>query len=306
MPYYRQTTIRSNLERRARILDAVRIFFATHGFMEVETPIRIPAPAPETHIDAHASGDWFLHTSPELCMKRLLSAGYERIFQICHCFRQGERGGRHLPEMTLLEWYAADFDYLDLMDQCEALIGFVAERLGTGRLMGYQGQVVDLTPPWERLTVADAFRRFAKITVTEALARDRFDEIMGLEIEPRLGLQRPVFLFDYPAPCGALARLKSGDPSVAERFELYIAGMELCNAFSELTDAVEQRTRFAAENRLRKAGAKTVYPVAEPFLQALASMPPAAGNALGLDRLIMLFSNAATIDDVVAFIPEEL
>jgi lysyl-tRNA synthetase class 2 len=239
-------------------------------------------------------------------MKRLLAAGYEKIFQICRCFRKGERGGRHVPEMTLLEWYAAGLDYLDLMTQCEELIGFVAARTDIGRRLVYQGQTVDLTPPWDRLTVAEAFERFGGMAAQQALDRECFDEIMGLDIEPQLGVERPLFLYDYPARCGALARLKPADPSVAERFELYIAGMELCNAFSELTDPQEQRVRFDADNRARGAIGKTVYPIAEPFLQALESMLPTAGIALGLDRLVMLLTGAASIDEVVAFTPEEL
>jgi len=306
MLYSRQSAIRSNLERRARIIDTVRAFFSTAGFLEIETPLRIPAPAPEAHIDAQESGGWFLQPSPELCMKRLLASGYEKIFQICRCFRKGERGRRHVPEMTLLEWYAADFNYLDLMIQCEELIGFVADRMDIGRRLNYRGHTVDLTPPWDRLTVAEAFERFGGMTVQQAMDRDCFDEIMGIDIEPKLGFDRPLFLYDYPARCGALARLKSVDPSVAERFELYIAGMELCNAFTELTDPLEQRVRFETENRVREAKGKTAYPTPEPFLRDLEAMPPAAGNALGLDRLVMLFVNAASIDEVVAFVPEEL
>jgi lysyl-tRNA synthetase class 2 len=306
MRYCRQAAIRSNLERRGRIISNVRAFFRAGDFLEIETPVRIPAPAPEVHIDAQESGDWFLQTSPELCMKRLLASGYEKIFQICRCFRKGERGGRHLPEMTLLEWYAAGFDYRDLMCQCEELLCFLAGRMGLGRRLVYQGQTVDLTPPWDRLTVDDAFQRYGGMPARQALERNCFDEIMGLDIEPKLGFGRPLLLYDYPAACGALARLKPADPSVAERFELYIAGMELCNAFTELTDPLEQRVRFETENRIRGVNGKSVYPTAEPFLQALNTMPPAAGNALGLDRLVMLFTNAASIDEVVAFVPEEL
>jgi elongation factor P--(R)-beta-lysine ligase len=302
----RQAAIQSNLRGRARIIASVRAFFSAAGYLEVETPVRIPAPAPEVHIDAQEAGKWFLQTSPELCMKRLLASGYEKIFQICPCFRRGERGARHLPEMTLLEWYTAGADYLDMMRQCEELIAFVADRLDAGRRLTYQGHAVDLTPPWERLSVDEAFRRFAGLSADEALDRDCFDEKMGIDIEPRLGIERPVFLYDYPARCGALARLKPADPSLAERFELYIAGMELCNAFSELTDPGEQRARFLDENRIRRRSGRAVYPLAEPFLKALETMPAAAGNALGLDRLVMLFTDAATIDEVVAFVPEEL
>jgi len=306
MTIRRQTAIKANLHLRGRLLSAIRTFFAGEDFLEVETPLRIPAPAPEAHIDAQASGDWFLHTSPELCMKRLLASGYERIFQICRCFRKDERGGRHLPEMTLLEWYAAGWDYQDLMRQCERLIGFLAKALGIGGHLTYQGHVIDLSPPWQRLSVGEAFRCYTDMSAEQALAQDCFDEVMGIDIEPHLGLDSPVFLYDYPASCGALARLKPTDPTVAERFELYMAGLELCNAFSELTDSKEQRARFARENCNRESLGKPAYPIAEPFLAALETMPAAAGNALGLDRLAMLVADAGSIDDVVAFTPEEL
>lgn len=306
MNYNRQTAIRANLERRARMIDAIRAFFITNGFLEVETPARIPAPAPEAHIDAQTSGEWFLHTSPELCMKRLLASDYKKIFQICRCFRLGERGNRHLPEMTLLEWYEAGCDYLELMNQCEALLGYVADRLTLGRSLVYQGQSIDLTPPWERMSVSAAFERFGGMTVEDALMRDRFDDIMGFEIEPQLGAQRPLFLYDYPAACGALARRKPTNALLVERFELYIAGIELCNAFSELTDPVEQRARFDSENNSRAVAGKMAYPTAKPFLRSLSSMPSAAGNALGVDRLAMLLVDAVSIDDVVAFTPEAL
>ncbi len=306
MPTFRQAAIRGNLERRAAIIDHARAFFRLAGFLEVETPVRIPAPLPEAHIDAQPAGDWYLQPSPELTMKRLLAAGYPRIFQICRCFRQGERGGRHLPEMTLLEWYVAQADYRTLMDQCEQLLGFLIQHMLSDSRLLFQGQSIDLTPPWERLSVTDAFRQFGRMTVADALRQDCFDEVMGIDIEPRLGLDRPVFLVDYPAPCGSLARLKVSDPSLAERFELYIAGLELCNAFSELAEPVEQRVRFDAENRLRQDAGKTVYPTAEPFRHALAHLPPAAGIALGIDRLGRLLVDAASIDEVVAFTPEEL
>ena len=295
-----------HLPLRARLIGSVRRFFEADGYLEVETPCRIRAPAPELHIDAPPTGDWFLQTSPELCMKRLLAAGCERIFQICRCFRAGERGRRHLPELTLLEWYAAGRDYRDLMVDCERLVAAVARDLGRGQTLVYQGREVRLAPPWERLTVADAFERYASIPVDAALASDRFDEVMGLEIEPHLGFARPTLLCDYPPACAALARIRPDDPPVAERFELYVAGIELCNGFSELADPVEQRLRFAAENEARRRAGRTVYPPAEPFLADLARMPPAAGNALGLDRLVMLFADADCIDEVVAFTPESL
>jgi len=294
------------LRLRAAMTRAVRRFFLDQEFLEVETPIRIPAPAPESHIDPVATGDWFLQTSPELCMKMLLAAGYPKIFQICHCFRAGERGSRHLPEFTLLEWYRAGSDYRTLMDDCEALIAGVAADLGLGGAVTWQGRRIDLTPGWERLTVRAAFARYASVTVGEALRRGIFDEIMVSEIEPHLGRKRPVFLYEYPVSLGALARAKAEDPEVAERFELYIAGLELANAFSELIDAADQRRRFEEVSRDRRRGNCLLTPMPERFLAALSRMPPAAGIALGVDRLAMVLADQAGIDAVVAFPPEFL
>ncbi len=302
MPHPKQR----QLERRATIVSTVRRFFRDGGYLEVETPLRLPAPLPEAHIEFITAEEWVLQPSPEICMKRLLASGCERIFQLCKCFRKAERGRRHLPEMTLLEWYAAGGTYTDLMRDCEVLVQHIARELGLGRTLGYQGLAIDLALPWERLSVAEAFRRFTSVSVEEALAQDRFDEMMGLAIEPHLGRQRPTFLVDYPAAHASLARLKPGDPSVAERFELYIGGLELCNGFSELNDPHEQRRRFEAEQGRRRAAGKPVSPLPEVFLAALADLPACAGNALGLDRLVMLFCDAAAIDEVVAFVPEEL
>jgi lysyl-tRNA synthetase class 2 len=301
-----QTRLRKNLILRSRIIQTVRNFFIDRGYLEVETPSRIPAPAPEAHIDAQESGDWFLQTSPELCMKRLLAAGFTHIFQICKCFRMNERGHLHIPELTMLEWYLADATYLELMEECETLIRFVADSEGPERLIRFQGNKIDLSKPWERLRVSDAFARYAPLPLEQALSEDLFDEMIGLEIEPRLGLEKPVFLYDYPAIHGALARRKPGNPDIAERFELYIGGMELCNGFTELTDPEEQRKRFEEEIQFRKSAGKRIYPMPETFLTDLKFMPDAAGNALGLDRLVMMFADAARIDDVIAFTPEDL
>jgi len=302
----RQTRLGKNLILRARIIQTVRNFFIDRGYLEVETPSRIPAPAPEAHIDAQESGDWFLQTSPELCMKRLLASGFTHIFQICKCFRMNERGHLHIPELTMLEWYLADATYLELMEECEALIRFVANSSGPGSLIQFQGNNIDLSEPWERLRVSDAFVRYASLPIEQALSEDLFDEMIGLEIEPRLGLEKPVFLYDYPANHGALARRKPGSPDIVERFELYIGGMELCNGFTELTDPKEQRKRFEEEIQFRKSAGKRSYPMPETFLTDLQFMPDAAGNALGLDRLVMLFADAAKIDDVLTFTPENL
>ena len=297
---------RNALAARARIIREIRNFFIEGGYLEVETPLRIPAPAPESHIDAVPSTDWFLHTSPELCMKRLLAAGFERIFQICHCWREGERGRLHIPEFTMLEWYRVNAGYLDLMDECEVLIRSVAIILGHEDRLVYQDLEISLQIPWERISVAEAFTRYTPYTMTEALRLDLFDELMAGEIEPQLGKTGPIFIHDYPASRGALARLKPQDPSVSERFELYVGGVELANAFTELTDPAEQHSRFINEQENRVVLGKRVYPMPDIFLEELPHMPPAAGIALGLDRLVMILLNFSSIDEVIAFSPEEL
>lgn len=294
------------LEQRARIIRKIRQFFGERGYLEVETPHRIPAPAPESHVDAVPSGKWFLHTSPELCMKRMLAAGYEKIFQICRCWREGERGSQHIPEFTLLEWYRVRSDYLALMDECEALIQSLAVEIRLGESVTFRDHNVLLASPWERITVEEAFHRYAKISAKEALKQDLFDEVMVQEIEPRLGIEKPTFIYDYPAERRAMARLKKEDPAVAERFELYLGGLEIANAFSELIDAEEQRKIFQLEMETRRSLGKNIYPVPERFLTELEGMGPSAGIALGVDRLVMVLLNAKTIDEVVAFTPEEL
>jgi lysyl-tRNA synthetase class 2 len=292
---------RQNLEKRARILQQVRAFFVGRGLLEVETPQRIPANAPELHIDAVEAGGWVLQSSPELAMKRLLAAGCPDLFQLCRVWRGGERGGRHLPEFTLLEWYRRDADYTQLMADCEALL---AHLVPSGRL-AWQGTTIDLTPPWPRLCVAEAFSRHAPCGIAEALATGRFEETLTAEVEPRLG-PAPLFLVDYPAPLAALARLKPGDPTVAERCELYLGGLELANGFSELTDPVEQRARFMRDEAARRAAGKPPRPLPEPYLTELANLPPCSGMALGIDRLVMLLTDTAEIAEVVAFTPEQL
>jgi len=303
---HRQKTLLRNLKLRARIIQAIRRFFIENDYLEVETPYRIPAPAPEENIDAQPSGNWYLHTSPELSMKRLLAAGYPRIFQICKCFRQNERGSKHLPELTMLEWYTAGSTYHDVMDQCEELVRFVAQNIGHDPYISFQGSRISLRSPWPRITVAQTFNQFAALPMEVALKDNRFDELMVREIEPRLGLDKPVFIYDYPASRAALARLKPDDRTVAERFELYIGGLELCNGFSELTDPVEQKMRFEWEQERRRFSGKAPYPMPKKFLSALHDMPDAGGNAFGIDRLVMLFADTLNIDDVVAFTPEEL
>jgi lysyl-tRNA synthetase class 2 len=294
------------LKIRSRIIQTIRDFFIGRDYLEIDTPIRIPAPAPESHIDAIPTESWFLHTSPELCMKRLLAAGYPRIFQICKCFRNAERGNRHLPEFTMLEWYRSGIDYFELMRECEDLLVSISQNVFGADTIRFPGKEIQLSPPWERISVEEAFQRYTSVPMEKALKENTFNEIMAFEIEPNLGRLKPAFLYDYPVSLGALARKSRRDPTVAERFELYIDGVELVNAFSELTDPEEQRMRFSQEQRYREACGKTVYPDAEKFLSCLQDMPESAGAALGVDRLCMIFSNTDEIDQVVAFTMEEL
>jgi lysyl-tRNA synthetase class 2 len=298
--------IKKNLHLRAEILSAIRQFFNEAGYLEVETPYRIPAPAPEVHIDAQPSGNCFLHTSPELHMKQMLASGFPRIYQVCKCFRQKERGDKHLPEMTMLEWYQTESDYVDMMELTQNLICFIANALGHDDVIVYQGRRISFTKPWDRMTVRRAFDKYARTSMAAAIRKQRFDEIMACEIEPYLGKGKPLFLYDYPAVFGSLAKTSRVDASMAERFELYVAGIELCNAFTELTDPLEQRKRFEREIEIRRTMGKDVYPMPKKFLDALPHMPESAGNALGVDRLTMLFADTTRIDDVVAFTPEEL
>jgi len=291
---------------RARIVQCIREFFITRDYLEVETPQLITAPAPETHIDSISVHDRYLQTSPELCMKRLLAIGLPKIFQIARCFREGERGKLHLPEFSLLEWYRTGIDYHSLMEECEALFLFLSQQLNMGPRLRYRGVEIDLEASWERLSVQTAFGRYASVSLDHALNNNHFDQTMVEEIEPHLGMKTPTFLYDYPASLAALARLKPGNPSIAERFEIYLGGMELANGFSELNDAHEQRKRFEKELKERAQLGKHVSPMPERFLKALQNMPEAAGIALGVDRLVMIFGNARTIDEVVAFTPEEV
>ena len=271
------------LPERARVLRQIRAFFDARGFTEVETPVRIPAPAPEPHIDCPPSGDWFLRASPELQMKKLLAAGMERIYQIGPCFRAGEKGRRHSPEFTMLEWYRANADYSDIARDAEELVAEVLRPRGNAAL--------------PRVTVREAYRRWAGWDPVEAWDQDRFDFDMATKIEPNLP-KGPLFLMDYPAPAASLARLKADDPRVAERWELYVDGLELANAFTELTDPVEQRRRFESARAERRALGEADYPLDEEFLDALARMPPSGGVALGVDRLVMLACGVRDISDV--------
>jgi len=290
------------LTQRARILAEIRAFFVGETFLEVDTPQRIPCNAPELNIEPQSCGNWALHTSLELCMKRLLAAGYARIFQLCHCWRAHERGSKPLPEFTMLEWYRAHSDYTQLMRDCENLLRYLVPT----QELTYHAYHIDLSTPFERITLEQSFLAYAPITLRQAIADNCFEEIYTEHVEPKLGTSKPTIIYDFPVSMAALARAKPDNPLVAERFELYIAGVELANAFSELTDEHEQRQRFVTEEQQRRDTGRQAYPLPEPFLAELSNMPPAAGIALGVDRLVMLLTAAENIAQVVAFTPEEL
>lgn len=291
-----------HLAIRSSALRAVRDFFHARDFIEVETPVRIPAPALETHIDAPPSGRAWLRASPELHMKRLLAAGCERIFQMGPCFRSNECGSRHNPEFTMLEWYRTDADYTDILRDTEALIAHVFQSVTGNTAFTYRGTRIELSTPWPRITVRDAYQKWAGWDPVENWDADRFDTDMVEKIEPALPRETPCVLSDYPAPAASLARLKPGDPRVAERWEVYIGGLELANAYSELCDATAQRARFLEAAAERRALGKAVYPLDEPFLAALEKgMPPCGGIALGIDRLVMLLCDAEDIAQVRPF-----
>ncbi len=295
------------LALRAGVLRAIRRFFEARGFLEVETPAIVPSPGMDLHLDAFAAGDGWLITSPEYQMKRLLAGGHERIYQVCRCFRRGELGAQHNPEFTMLEWYRGNAGVADVMRDTEQLVAAVSG----GRFV-IEGVEVDARPPFARLTVREAFERFAGVSAEETLAmaerdEDRFFRLLVEKVEPALtALPHAVFLTEYPAPMASLARNKPDDPRVAERFELYVAGLELCNGFGELTDAVEQRARFERDQAARKERGLPVYPVDEKLLAAVGRMPPSGGNALGVDRLCALVAGTRNIGEVIAFTVEEL
>ena len=270
------------LERRALALKAARGYFDSLGFVEVETPVRIAAPAPEPHIDCPpvATGG-FLRASPELQMKRLLADGMDKIYQIGPCFRDGEKGSRHNPEFTMVEWYRKGADYLEIARDLEGLLRATGLVVGAAR----------------RLGVREAYLRFAGWDPWEAWDKDRFDEDMALKIEPAIAdMREGVFLFDYPKEAASLARVSGGGKDAhAERWEFYFGGMELANAFSELCDPDEQAARFREAAEERQALGEAGYPLDAEFLGSLGMIGSAAGAALGFDRIVMLLTGEKNI-----------
>jgi lysyl-tRNA synthetase class 2 len=327
---------RARLTARGHILAALREFFAARGYVEVETPALQLSPGLEPHLQAFATvlhdpqdggaRPRYLHTSPEFAMKKLLAGGLPQIWQLSHVFRDSERSATHHPEFAMLEWYCAGASYRDLMDECEALLRRAQQAAGAAALH-WQDRAADAHGTWQRLTVAEAFSRYAGIDLLATIAdpaspdaaplaaaatrigvmphpgddwESLFFRIFLDRIEPNLGIGAPTILYDYPIAMAALSRPKPGDPRLAERFELYVCGLELANAFGELTDAAEQRRRFLADQAKKQALYGETYPVDEDFLAALEyGLPECAGIALGFDRLVMLATGAATIEDVL-------
>jgi lysyl-tRNA synthetase class 2 len=294
-----------NLRSRAHALSLVRSFFAGRAFVEVDTPLLVPSPGLDLHLDAVETTGGYLITSPEYQMKRLIVGGLPRLYQVSHVFRQGELGARHNPEFTMLEWYRAFADMGEVMRDTEDLVVSLYESLGEAR---QRETHVEVRPPFDRMSVCEAFARFANVAESaffEMAARDHdaYFRILVEQVEPALAAwPRPIFLVDYPISQASLARANPDDPRVSERFELYVDGVELCNGFGELTDPVEQRRRLLEDQRARAALGKPVYPVDERFVAALhEGMPPSAGNALGLDRLIAFCLGESEIARVMAF-----
>jgi lysyl-tRNA synthetase class 2 len=324
---------RPRLILRNQLVAAVRRYFENEGFCEVDLPILQISPGNELHLHAFATRletvagkatDIYLHTSPEFASKKLLAAGESRIFTFAKVFRNRERSALHHPEFTLLEWYRRDADYEPLMRDCEALLA-IATQVAGRPAFHFRGRQFEAGLPAERLSVGEAFQRHAGIDLMRLLPggpstrhdfaaaaatagvrcaetdswSDIFSRVLGERIEPHLGNGRATILYDYPLEEAALARRKPTDPRLAERFELYGCGVELANAFSELTDPCEQRQRFEASMQKRQALYGHRYPIDEDLLAALAAIDSAAGAALGFDRLAMLASGAERIDDVL-------
>ena len=316
---------------RMRIAAALRQFFAAQDFVEVETTALVASPGNETHLHAFATdllapsgtrARLYLRTSPEFACKKLLAAGERRIVEFARSFRNRERGMLHHPEFTLVEWYRAQEPYDVLMEDCAAILALAAEATGTKRF-SFRDRAIDPFAAPERLTVAEAFARFAGIdlmamlppqpaavlaaaanaagirTAADDTWGDVFSRVLVDKIEPRLGQGRATILYEYPAVQSPLARPKACDPRLAERFELYACGIELANGFAELTDVAEQRKRLEEQMAEKERIYGERHPIDEDFLSALAVMPQACGIALGFDRLVMLATGASRIDEVI-------
>ncbi|MFO7871228.1 MAG: amino acid--tRNA ligase-related protein [Kiritimatiellia bacterium] len=287
---------------RSKVLMAVRDFFHGRGYIEVETPVRIEAPPPELHIDAEPCGNGYLRTSPELHMKRLLAEGYGRIFQMGPCFRRGEKGPFHNPEYTMLEWYRCDADYMDMLRECRKLLIHVCRKVLGSPVLNCRSQKIHLARNWNVITVNKAFRNAAGWDPITSFDPDRFDVDLVTKVIPSFPADVPTVIKDYPAETAAMARCGRPPQGTAERLEVFAGGLELANAFSELTDPAEQKARFRQWRAERRRAGRDIYPEDTLFLAAMESgLPPSAGTALGVDRLVMLAADCLSIDMVRAF-----
>jgi lysyl-tRNA synthetase class 2 len=301
------------VRERAAIVATIRRFFDARDFLEVQTPVLVPSPGLDLHLRAFEveGGDrgarrW-LSTSPEYQMKRLLAQGWARIYQLAPCFRREEHGPQHNTEFTMLEWYRAGADMAQVMDDTEQLVAAV-----TGGAITIDDRRIDLQPPLARVSVCEAFERFGGWSPQETLEaasndEERYFRLLVDKVEPGLRqLGSGVFLVDYPVSQASLARAKPGNPALAERFELYAAGVELCNGFGELVDPVEQRARFERQQAERREQGLPVYPIDERFMKDLDGLPPSAGNALGVDRLVALACGTTDVAVAMSFTADEL
>jgi lysyl-tRNA synthetase class 2 len=285
------------LHTRDCLIRSLRSFFQRRGYIEVETPVRVLSPGIDPYIDALPAGEqFFLATSPELEMKKLLAAGMDRIFQVTRAFRADEEGDLHSPEFSLLEWYSVGENYADLMETTEELVREAGAALEDA---GIFSAASGWPSPFPRVTVDEIFRRHAGWEPSRAFETDPFFRDLVEKVEPELAAENAIYLTDYPARAGALARRKPEDPKVCERFELYLEGIEICNGFTELTDPVEQVERFERDNTERRRLGKSTYPIDGKFVSALESgLPPCAGNALGIDRLLLALTGSRRLSSV--------
>jgi len=315
-------------DTRLKIIRLIRQFFEARGFAEVDTPIAVRCPDIEPHLnlvgavlhdETGAAENFYLHTSPEYGMKKLLAAGYDKIFQISHCFRDFEESGdTHNPEFSMLEWYRAPGDYKEIMDDTQALFKFIGQALGKTKI-GDKNQT-DIAGEWERVSMKELWQRYLNVNLDEYLTEnkiralsgelgyvmspkddfcDLFFKIFLNKIEPHLGIERPTIVYNYPAQMAALARLSPTDSRYAQRFELYAGGLEVGNAFGELTDSGEQEARFLTEQAQRKQMGKPVPEIDKELINALKYVPTAAGIAVGVDRLAMLFAGVKSLKEVM-------
>ena len=316
--------------KRIELIKLIREWFWSQDFVETETPLAVRFPGQEPYLNPvpveltdpqGVSNQFYLHTSPEYFMKKLLASGFNKIFQITKTFRNHESfGGLHNPEFTMIEWYRAPGTYREIMDDAEKLFKFVGKKIGVGKLI-YKEKNVDILGEWDRMTMKEVWKKYAGLDLDNNLTieqlgqtvrqkgyavaeddayEDLFFKIFLNEIEPKLGINKPVFVYNYPAQMCSLSRPCEGDARYAERFELYVGGVELANAFGELTDASEQKLKLEQDKKHREQLGKPVWPVDQDFIAALSSgIPSASGVALGVDRMIVLFTGAKDINEVI-------